>query len=167
MKIWEKIMLYPIGLCLWLMDMVKKTGEFIGRKSKPAIAMLVAVTMLLSLMPITAFAATDPSVLVGGVEMYSASGATYYVNGATAAVTEEPANWNAKYENGTLTIKNLSVVETDASNDAGIYATTALTIDVQGANSVTGADGIYIAGALTIQGLTPGPMLFTTNKVLV
>ncbi len=57
MKTWEKILLYPIGLCLWLEDHAKKTGKFIERKSKPAIAMLVAVTMLLSLMPMTAFAA--------------------------------------------------------------------------------------------------------------
>ena len=61
MKIWEKIMLYPIGLCYWIADSAKKTGNFIGRKAKPAIAMLVAVTMMLSLMPITAFAVSVPS----------------------------------------------------------------------------------------------------------
>ena len=61
MKVWEKIMLYPIGLCCWIADSAKKTGNFIGRKAKPAIAMLVAVTMMLSLMPITAFAVSVPS----------------------------------------------------------------------------------------------------------
>ena len=86
---------------------------------------ILSIVMLVGLMPITAFAATDPSVLVGGVEMYSASGATYYVNGATTAVTTEPNNWNAKYENGILTIKNLSVVGAAADHKyAGIYATT-------------------------------------------
>ena len=59
MKVWEKIMLYPIGLCYWIADSAKKTGNFIGRKAKPAIAMLVAVTMMLSLMPITAFAVSS------------------------------------------------------------------------------------------------------------
>ena len=61
MKVWEKIMLYPIGLCYWIADSAKKTGNFIGRKAKPAIAMLVAVTMMLSLMPITAFAVSVPN----------------------------------------------------------------------------------------------------------
>ncbi len=59
MKTWEKILLYPIGLCLWLMDQVKKTGKLIERKSKPAIAMLVTVTLMLSIMPMTAFAANQ------------------------------------------------------------------------------------------------------------
>ena len=43
---------------------------------------ILSIVMLVGLMPITAFAATDPSVLVGGVEMYSASGATYYADTA-------------------------------------------------------------------------------------
>ena len=59
MKVWEKMLLYPIGLCYWFADKAKKTGNFIGRKTKPAIAMLVAVTMLLSVMPMTAFATTS------------------------------------------------------------------------------------------------------------
>ena len=58
MKTWEKILLYPIGLCYWIADRAKKAGKFMGRKVKPGIAMLVAVTMLLSLMPLTAFAAS-------------------------------------------------------------------------------------------------------------
>lgn len=59
MKVWEKMLLYPIGLCYWIADSAKKTGNFIGRKTKPAIAMLVAVTMLLSVMPMTVFATTS------------------------------------------------------------------------------------------------------------
>jgi len=59
MKTWEKILLYPIGLCYWIADHAKKTGKFIERKTKPAIAMLVTVTMLLSVMPMTAFATTS------------------------------------------------------------------------------------------------------------
>ncbi len=139
------------------------------RKRSKILGLMLAVCMVLT-MTISGLGAlqvlavegdTSPltKVIVGGVEMYSASGATYYVNGATTAVTTEPNNWNAKYENGILTIKNLSVVGAAADHKfAGIYATTALAIDVQGANSVTGADcsgvtyGIYIAGALTIQG---------------
>ena len=59
MKVWEKMLLYPIGLCYWFADKAKKTGKFVERKTKPAIAMLVAVTMLLSVMPMTAFATTS------------------------------------------------------------------------------------------------------------
>ena len=61
MKTWEKILLYPIGLCYWIADRAKTAGKFMGRKVKPGIAMLVAVTMLLSLMPLTAFAVSVPS----------------------------------------------------------------------------------------------------------
>ena len=61
MKTWEKILLYPIGLCYWIADWAKTAGKFMGRKVKPGIAMLVAVTMLLSLMPLTAFAVSVPS----------------------------------------------------------------------------------------------------------
>ncbi len=126
------------------------------------LAVAVIVAMLLSVMPMTAFAATGPSVIVGGVEMYSASGATYYVNGGAEAVTEAPANWNAKYESNTLTINNLSVMGTSENDGAGIYAKGIdLTIDVQGANSVTGGDnlsgssyGVYVQGInmLTLSG---------------
>ena len=56
MKTWEKIMLYPIGCCLWLADQAKKLGKFAERKSKPAIAMFLAVAVLLYVMPLTAFA---------------------------------------------------------------------------------------------------------------
>lgn len=61
MKTWEKILLYPVGLYFWLGDRAKTAGKFMGRKVKPAVAMLVAVTMLLSLMPLTAFAESVPS----------------------------------------------------------------------------------------------------------
>ncbi len=125
---------------------------------------ILSIVMLVSLMPITALAleVTNPSVLVGGVEMYSADGATYYINGAAVAVTEEPANWNAKYENDTLTINNLSVMGTSEHDGAGIYAEGSdLSVVMQGANSVTGGGnqsgssyGIYMGGCnlLTLSG---------------
>ena len=39
-----------------MMKTWEKMGKFIERKSKPAIAMMIAVTMLLSLMPTMVFA---------------------------------------------------------------------------------------------------------------
>ena len=56
MKTWEKIMLYPIGCGVWIADQIKRMGKFAERKTKSAIAMLLAVTMFVSLMPLTAFA---------------------------------------------------------------------------------------------------------------
>ncbi len=162
MKTWKKVMVFILLPFAFIWHGAKKSAKYMERKSKPAVSLLVAVTMVLSLMPMTAFAATGPSVLVGGVEMYSADGATYYVNGAAVAVTEELANWNAKYENGTLTINNLSVMGTSEHDGAGIYAEGIdLTVDMQGANSVTGGDnqsgssyGIYMGGynLLTLSG---------------
>ncbi|MBQ7088133.1 MAG: hypothetical protein IJN04_00615, partial [Clostridia bacterium] len=99
-----------------------------------------------------------------GANLGNGSTTVYYKNGDTSGnLTGTAEDYNAKLETvggvATLTIKNLSVVGAAADHKyAGIYATTALTINVQGANSVTGADcsgmtyGIYIGGDLTIQG---------------
>lgn len=50
MKTWEKILLYPIGLYLWLTDGIKK----MSKKWKPAMAMLMAVVMLCGMLPAAA-----------------------------------------------------------------------------------------------------------------
>ena len=55
MKTWEKIMLYPIGLYIWLTDGIKK----MSKKWKPAMAMLMAVVMLCGMLPATAIASTN------------------------------------------------------------------------------------------------------------
>ena len=55
MKTWEKILLYPIGLYLWLTDGIKK----MSKKWKPAMAMLMAVVMLCGMLPVTAIAGTN------------------------------------------------------------------------------------------------------------
>ena len=55
MKTWEKIMLYPIGLYLWLSDGIKK----MSKKWKPAMAMMMAVVMLCGMLPATAIAGTN------------------------------------------------------------------------------------------------------------
>ena len=55
MNTWEKILLYPIGLYLWLTDGIKK----MSKKWKPAMAMLMAVVMLCGMLPVTAIAGTN------------------------------------------------------------------------------------------------------------
>ena len=160
MKVWEKIMLYPIGLCYWFADKAKKTGKFIGRKAKPAIAMLVAVTMMLSLMPITAFAASN-DIIVGGANLGDGSTTVYYKNGDTSGnLTGTAEDYNAKLETvggvATLTIKNLSVAKTA---DAGIKSYVSLNLVLEGASSIAEKDddsrncrGIFVNGDLTISG---------------
>lgn len=160
MKVWEKIMLYPIGLCYWIADSAKKTGNFIGRKAKPAIAMLVAVTMMLSLMPITAFAVSS-DIIVGGANLGDGSTTVYYKNGDTSGnLTGTAEDYNAKLETvggvTTLTIKNLSVAKTA---DAGIKSYVSLNLVLEGASSIAEKDddsydcrGIFVNGDLTISG---------------
>ena len=160
MKVWEKIMLYPIGLCYWIADSAKKTGNFIGRKAKPAIAMLVAVTMMLSLMPITAFAVSS-DIIVGGANLGDGSTTVYYKNGDTSGnLTGTAEDYNAKLETvggvATLTIKNLSVAKTA---DAGIKSYVSLNLVLEGASSIAEKDedesdcrGIFVNGDLIISG---------------
>ena len=160
MKVWEKIMLYPIGLCYWIADSAKKTGNFIGRKAKPAIAMLVAVTMMLSLMPITAFAVSS-DIIVGGANLGNGSTTVYYKNGDTSGnLTGTAEDYNAKLETvggvATLTIKNLVVAKTA---DAGIKSYVSLNLVLEGASSIAEKDddeydcrGIFVNGDLTISG---------------
>lgn len=57
MKTWGKVMLYALLPIAFVWHYAQKAGKYMERKSKPAIAMLVAVTMMLSIMPMTAFAA--------------------------------------------------------------------------------------------------------------
>lgn len=96
MKTWEKILLYPIGLCCWIADQAKKAGKFIGRKTTPAIAMLMAVAMLLSLMPQTVFAADYD----GWIDGEKISAGTYDLNGSTLTITGE------LIIDGDVTVKN-------------------------------------------------------------
>ena len=63
MKTWEKILLYPIGLYLWLTDGIKK----MSKKWKPAMAMLMAVVMLCGMLPATVFAVETPTITITGL----------------------------------------------------------------------------------------------------
>ena len=84
MKTREKIMLYALLPFAFLMHGVKTLCKCVARKSKPAIAMLVAVTLMLSVMPMTAFAADYDSWINGAtisVGTYDLNGTTITING--------------------------------------------------------------------------------------
>ena len=100
MKTLEKIMLYPIGLWYLIADRTRKASKFIGRKTKPAIAMLVALALLVSLMPTTVLAVEDYSAWSDGETV---SAGTYDLNGATVTITGTLAIDGAvTIENGTI-----------------------------------------------------------------
>ena len=68
MKTKEKSKRYTLLPFAHLMHGLKNAGKFVGKKSKSAISMLVAVALLVSLMPITVFAASS-DVIVGGANL--------------------------------------------------------------------------------------------------
>jgi len=133
---------------------------------KRIVCILLTLLLLACALPVAAEDMVGPTVQVGGVEMYSDTETIYYKNGDTEGqLTGTAQDYNAKLENKggvyTLTIQNLLVPGTGAPHYAGIYAEGIdLTINVQGANSVTGGDyesgnsyGIYVkGGSLTISG---------------
>lgn len=147
MKIYEKVLRCLMLPFMYLWHGVKKIA-------KPTIAMLMAITMVLSVLPITAFGTVATySIMVGGVdllaEMTENTDVVYYQNGGATFVNNEPNGWNARLTYGadgyTLTIKDLSVVGKSEGSNAqticGIYSDYDLTLDVQGTNTVTGGDG--------------------------
>ncbi len=56
MKTWEKVMLCILLPFAYLWHGMKKSAKYMGEKLKPAVSLLVAATMLLSVMPMTAVA---------------------------------------------------------------------------------------------------------------
>ena len=103
MKTWEKIMLYPIGLYIWLTDGIKN----MSKKWKPAMAMMMAVVMLCGMLPATVFAATD-SFTVAGTNIEDGSNVTYWlcdaVNGTITGEGADESNYQVKYDPATTTI---------------------------------------------------------------
>ena len=147
MKTWEKILLYPIGLCYWIADWAKTAGKFMGRKVKPGIAMLVAVTMLLSLMPMTALAGTEDLTTV------TISGNTYY--------TDENGVMAYRYYNGNIELYGyFADAWRQTAYGTGGFRTY---LKVGGATSYVTAEP-YAVSNDTVLGLTPGIDLEFTNN---
>lgn len=164
MKTWKKIWLYPVGLYIWLTDGIKN----MGKKWKPAMAMLMAAVILLSVMSMSAFAAdTDIcTVKVGSIVLSDDQCLT--VNGATAATDgNNGGSYVAYFKDKTLYLNGLTITDGGIAMNARTVgdgpAAYHLTIDLKGVSSVTNASGNYaIAGetgwvtgrgmSLTIQG---------------
>ena len=126
-----------------------------------ALGMLLALVMLVGMIPatsLTAFAAAEGEVYVGGVAM---SDGDYLAVGATATQTTKPSGGYAYYENGVLTLNNYSYAGGGYLNSSGYYAViytkNDLTLELIGNNTLTqtysDSDMIYVDGAnLTVGG---------------
>lgn len=132
------------------------------------LSLLLALSMVLSLMPATALAAPAVSVTVGGVLLNADT--PYLENGQSTAGNTQPADGYAYFDAGTntLTLKNASINGAlNARDNYGIYATGGnLTIALEGVNTVTAGSaiedssnewgdsrGIFVdGGSLTVSG---------------
>ena len=103
MKTWEKIILYPLGLYIWLTDGIKK----MSKKWKPAMAMMMAVVMLCGMLPATVFAATDV-ITVAGTNIVDGTNVTYWLcdaeNGTITGEGADESNYQVKYDPATNTV---------------------------------------------------------------
>ena len=153
MKTWEKILLYPIGLYLWLTDGIKK----MSKKWKPAMAMLMAVVMLCGMLPTMVTAAGWSGITVLGfnygddgflsITAPSTVGNYTYgtANGDTAAETavnqsvlpESGWQWALKRESSNryrLILNDFNI--TYSGNDDIMMSNTDLIIELRGSNSL-------------------------------
>ena len=136
---------------------------------KRMISLLLAIVMVLGMLPVatlTAFAAAEGEVYVGGVAMYDGD---YLAVGATATQTTKPSGGYAYYYDGTLTLNNYSYEGKGYryGSDSGsvfyatVYAEHDLTVELVGTNSLkqtaSESEGIRVGvfdsrEKLTIQG---------------
>ena len=153
MKTWEKILLYPIGLYLWLTNGIKK----MSKKWKPAMAMLMAVVMLCGMLPTMVTAAGWSGITVLGfnygddgflsITAPSTVGNYTYgtANGDTAAETavnqsvlpESGWQWALKRESSNrycLILNDFNI--TYSGNDDIMMSNTDLIIELRGSNSL-------------------------------
>lgn len=127
-------------------------------------SLFLVLCMVLSLMPATVFAAVTASVTVGGV-VFSSTGEgdiSYAATNASGTVTTEGAtseNYNIKFENGTLTLKDAAITKDIIGYGGGISTDQGdLDLVLEGTSRIAvtgsgeGARGIYIFGDLSIRG---------------
>lgn len=131
MKIWEKM------------------NSFIERKSKAAIAMLVAVTLVLSLMPLTAFAAEYD----GWSDGETISTGTYDLNGATITVSGK------LIIDGEVTVKNGKIIRGTGFNNEifAVGSDDSLTLEeviLDGGAVWSGAEDAVLGRGTTNTGIT-------------
>lgn len=141
------------------------------RMKRRLTAILLGLCMMLTLMPVTVFAADGDNIYVGGVGLTGSAGTPAYAltdtsgavitNGATAE------SYNIKWDGSTLTLSDAKI--TQGSHEffngeaAAISCETDLMIELAGENTVKGPDddyeigsdysyGIYADGDLAISG---------------
>lgn len=134
------------------------------------ISLLVAVCMMITLLPTVAFAAEKvSSVKIGGVELNNTN--KWYVNGTDGAPgtahATEPTVWNARFENGTLTLNNLNIVNVKKSGSyddvRGIWwSSKDLEIILNGENIVTNTRGAALVAGNGLE--ANGPSLTITGN---
>ena len=129
-------------------------------------AILLSLCLVLTLLPVAAFAADGDTVYVGGIALTGSADATAYaLTDDTGAVTTAGAsadNYNIAWDGSTLTLNNATVTqgahEFEDGAAAAIYCETALAIELVGESHVRGSDnesgnayvssyGIYINNA--------------------
>ena len=155
MKTWEKILLYPIGLCLWLTDGIKK----MSKKWKPAMAMLMAVVMLCGMLPVTVFAATDV-VTVAGTNVVDGTNVTYWLcdaeNGTITGEGADESNYQVKYDPATSTVTlNGATIGGDGIRRDDKYNSYNIVLAEGTTNRVTSATGSALVcayGSIVISG---------------
>ena len=155
MKTWEKILLYPIGLYLWLTNGIKK----MSKKWKPAMAMLMAVVMLCGMLPATVFAATDV-VTVAGTNIVDGTNVTYWLcdaeNGTITGEGADESNYQVKYDPATSTVTlNGATIGGDGIRRDDKYNSYNIVLAEGTTNRVTSVTGSALAcayGSIVISG---------------
>ena len=111
-------------------------------------AILLSLCLVLTLLPVAAFAADGDTVYVGGIALTGSADATAYaLTDDTGAVTTAGAsadNYNIAWDGSTLTLDNATVTqgahEFEDGAAAAIYCETDLTIELVGESHVRGSD---------------------------
>ena len=163
MKTWEKIMLYPIGLYIWLSDGIMK----MSKKWKPTMAMLMAVVMLCGMLPATVFAATDV-VTVAGTNIVDGTNVTYWLcdaeNGTITGEGADESNYQVKYDPATSTVTlngatiggdgirrddryNYNIVLAEGTTNRVTSATGSAIVCAYGSVVISGAGSLNATGA--------------------
>ena len=129
-------------------------------------AILLSLCLVLTLLPVAAFAADGDTVYVGGIALTGSADAPVYAltddTGAVMTAGASADNYNIAWDGSTLTLNNATVTqgahEFEDGAAAAIYCETDLTIELVGESHVRGSDnesgnayvssyGIYINNA--------------------
>ncbi len=111
-------------------------------------AILLSLCLVLTLLPVAAFAADGDTVYVGGIALTGSADAPVYAltddTGAVMTAGASADNYNIAWDGSTLTLNNATVTqgahEFEDGAAAAIYCETDLTIELVGESHVRGSD---------------------------